>query len=203
MNLYSVLIPTAQLDATLIRKDGSHRDMLLAKDRAPKESYLRVLYRKLRGKNIIPLGMTFGAFVYWLHTGDHSAFYTLVTTAGVNVLAADFVSGASLHIASFNYHDSGTGTTAEAIGQTTLVTQAGPTTRATGTQSNPGAPSNQYRSIGTISYTSTLSITEWGLFSQAAQGGSLWDRRLFSSIGVSSGDSISFSYNLQIPAGGS
>lgn len=129
----------------------------------------------------------------------------LVTTAGVNYLAGDFAGG-SQDITTFNYHDSGTGTTAAVIGDTALQTAAGPTTRATGVQSNPTAP--VYRSVGTIAYTGTLAITEWGLFTQASRaggsptGGTMWDHRVFSAINVVNGDSIEFTYNLTCNAGG-
>jgi hypothetical protein len=57
--------------------------------------------------------------------------------------------------------------------------------------------------VGAISYTSSLAITEWGLFNQSAQGGTMWDHRVFSAINVNSGDSIQFTYTLTINAGGS
>lgn len=126
----------------------------------------------------------------------------LVVTQGANFMATDFASGqASPRISSMNYHDSGTGTVAATSTDAGLGTQAGPSTRATGTQSNPAT--NQYRSVGTISYTTSLAITEWGLFNQSAQGGTMWDRRVFSAINVNNGDSIQFTYTLTINAGGS
>jgi hypothetical protein len=222
----------------------------------------------------------------------------LVTSAGVNFMAAAFAGGTA--ISSFNFHDSGTGTQSQGTqtlnggsisnatpqvvttpsshglttndlvtiagvtgdttangtwqiavlspttfslqnlaaggaatvtsatyqrtngaGDTVLVTQAGPTTRATGTQSTPGSV-NVYKSVGTITYTSSLAILEWGIFSQAAQGGTLWDRRWLNTVGapavsqaasgtslvaapinVINGDSIQFSYSLTCNAGGS
>lgn len=125
----------------------------------------------------------------------------VVTTAGVNFMRDDF-NGGTTDITNLNFHDSGTGVVAEAIGDTDLGTPAGPTTRATGTQSAPA--SGQYRTIGTISYTSTLAITEHGIFNQAARGGGsvLWDRSVFSAINVVSGDSIQFTYTLTINSGG-
>lgn len=96
-----------------------------------------------------------------------------------------------------NFHASGTGTTAEAASQTALVTEVA--TRATGTQSEPA--SNQYRSVGTISYTSTLAITEHGLMS-ASSVGTLFDRSLFAAINVGNGDSIQFTYTLTLTSGG-
>lgn len=221
----------------------------------------------------------------------------IVTTAGVNFMAAAFAGGAA--ISGFNYHDSGnggtsygsssstvTGMTANAVSpvvvtlashglltndivlfdstaagetalngfiwcvinvssstfscdgstgngtwtsggtfkatnthsDTVLTAQAGPTTRATGVQTQPGSV-NIYKSVGTINYVSSLAITEWGLFSQSAQGGTLWDRRWLNTVGapqnlpaaaltaapinVINGDSIAFSYSLTCSPGGS
>jgi hypothetical protein len=125
----------------------------------------------------------------------------VVTTAGVNYMRDDFAAAAGgADITNFKYHDSGTGTNAEAVGDTTLQTQAGPATRATGTQDN--SVSKQYKTVGTINYTSTLAITEHGIFNQAAQGGTLWDRSVFSAINVVNGDSIQFTYTLTINDGG-
>ena len=124
----------------------------------------------------------------------------VVTNAGVNYLASDFSGGAN-DVNLFKFHDAGTGVTAEAVGDTDLVTPAGPTTRATGSQTNPTAP--QYASVGTITYAGTLAITEHGLFSTSARAsGTLWDRSVFSAINVVNSDSIEFTYTLTITAGG-
>jgi len=126
--------------------------------------------------------------------------FALVTTTGVNYMASDFASGGvTPTISGFKFHDCGTGTTAAAIGDTALQTPAG-TARVAGTASNPSA--NIYKSVATISFTSTLAITEWGLFS-ASTVGTLWDHRVFSAINVNNGDSIQFTYQLTIAAGGS
>jgi hypothetical protein len=122
----------------------------------------------------------------------------VVTDAGVAFLVDDWDDG-SESITLMNFHDSGTDNTAEAAGNTTLGTQAGPTTRATGTKSQPSA--NILRSIGTVAYVSTLAIVEHGLFDQAAQGGTLWDRTVFSVINVINGDSIQFTYDCTLTAG--
>lgn len=126
--------------------------------------------------------------------------FALVTTTGVNYMAADFISGGvTPTISGLKFHDCGTGTTAAAIGDTALQTAAG-TARVAGTGTNPSA--NIYKSVATISFTSTLAITEWGIFS-AATVGTLWDHRVFSAINVNNGDSIQFTYQLTIAAGGS
>lgn len=131
----------------------------------------------------------------------------LVTIGGINAEAADFTASGGLAV--FKFHDSGTGSTAPAQTDTTLQTQAGPTTRATGTntqtQSASGTGSTTpaiVQSVGTINYVSTLAITEWGLFNQAAQGGTMFDHRTFSAINVVSGDAIQFTYSLSLPGGG-
>lgn len=132
---------------------------------------------------------------------DHNLGSGVVTDAGVAFMADDWVD-ASQEITNFNFHDSGTGIVAAAVGDTDLGTVAGPVTRATGTKTNPTAPT--VRSVGTIAYTSTLAITEWGLFNQAARGAGsfLWDRKVFAAINVVNGDSIQFTYTLTITSGG-
>ena len=119
----------------------------------------------------------------------------VVTNAGVQFLRDCFMNTSEAE--NINWHDSGTGTGAEAVTDTT-ITAAGPA-RVSGTQSTPA--SNQYRSVGTIAYTSTLAITEHGLFT-ASTSGTLWDRSVFSAINVVNGDSIQFTYTLTINAGG-
>ena len=148
-----------------------------------------------------PLYLRFWEFIHFDERG-------LVTDAGLNWLAQNFT-GETDDVSLFKFHDSGTGTTTPAQTDTTLQTQAGPTTRATGvntqTQSASGTGSTTpaiVQSVGTIAYVSSLAITEWGLFSQAAQGGTMWDHRTFAAINVVSGDSIQFTYSLSLPGGG-
>jgi len=121
-----------------------------------------------------------------------------VTTAFANYLVDAMVSGSgSYPMDVFIYHDCGTGTTAEANSQTALVTPYGGA-RTSGTKVE-GASSNIFRSVGTISFTGTLAITEHGLFS-ASSSGTLLDRSLFSAINVVSGDGIQFTYELTVSA---
>jgi hypothetical protein len=124
----------------------------------------------------------------------------VVTTAGVNYMRDDFnaATGAA-DISLFKFHASGTGSVAENITDTALGTEVTDNARTTGSQS--GAVSGQYVTIGTIAYTGAHSITEHGIFS-AVTTGTLWDRTVFASIGVASGDSIQFTYTLTITAGG-
>lgn len=122
--------------------------------------------------------------------------YKLVTDKGADDVAKAF--NGAFTLSNFNFHDCGTGTTAPAVTDTTLQTPAG-TARATGTQSNPAT--KQYQTVGTISFTSSLAITEWGLFS-AATVGDMFDRATFTAINVVNGDSIQFTFLLSVSSGG-
>lgn len=165
----------------------------------------RVLWTPDNGVAELPSNLMFGTKLSLEHRdadGDlldwRDLGSGLVTTAGVNYLAADMNDGAS-DISAFDFHGTGIGITAAAIGDTALENTTGAPARVSGTPSNPTA--NQYRSVATVSYTSTLAITEWGLFS-ASTAGTLWDRRVFTAINVVNGDSIQFTYTLTVNAGG-
>jgi hypothetical protein len=124
----------------------------------------------------------------------------VVTTAFVNYLRDDLANAAGgADISTFKYHASGTGTNAEAIGDTALQTEVTDNARTAGTQDN--GTSKHYKSVGTISYTTTHAITEHGLFS-AVTTGTLMDRSVFSAINVDTTVSIQFSYDLTITDGG-
>lgn len=165
----------------------------------------RVLWTPDNGVAELPANLMFGTDLRVEHFNPYGDILDvrelgsgLVTTAGVNYLAADFNDGAN-DISAFDFHAVGIGTTAAAIGDTAIENSTGAPARVSGTPSNP--TSNQYRSIATVSFTSSLAITEWGLFS-ASTAGTLWDRRVFAAINVVNGDSIQFTYTLTVNAGG-
>jgi len=118
----------------------------------------------------------------------------LVTDAFLAFVVDQFQTETSV-FGDFKYHDSGVGTTAENASDTDIETTDGES-RATGTQTE-GATSNIYKSVATISYTSTKAITEHGLFNDASAG-TLMDRTVFSAVNVVSGDSIQFTYQLTL-----
>ena len=120
----------------------------------------------------------------------------VVTTAFVNFVV-DQLQASTGQIANFSWHEMGTGVTAEAIGDTTLVTAV--ETRTDGTQVE-GASVNIYRSVGTITATATRAITEHGLF-DASTVGNLMDRSVFTVINLSTNDAIQFTFELTVPAG--
>lgn len=139
--------------------------------------------------------------------------YKVITTAGVNFLVQDWTGSGSLN--SFKFHGLGTGTAAEATSDTALGTElttqyAVSNTRATGTTVT-GSSNNIIKTVATntLSSGSGLSITEFGLFSNASVGsGTLWDRlahattSAFGPYTMSSGDSLAITYQTQFAAGG-
>lgn len=96
----------------------------------------------------------------------------------------------------------GTGTNAAVVGDTTLQTEAAPTTgggRTVGTESRTtGSVTNdQYTVTGTVTAGSTLNITEAGTF-DAVSAGNLNIRGNFTAVPVDSGDAIAFTFNLRL-----
>jgi hypothetical protein len=118
-----------------------------------------------------------------------------VTDAGVAYLV-DALQGTT-EPENLKYHASGTGTTAEAAGQTALVTEVA--TRTAGSQTE-GATANIYKTVAVIAYSASFAITEHAVLS-ASSVGTMLDRSVFSAINVDSGDSIEFTYELTLPSG--
>ena len=129
----------------------------------------------------------------------------VVTTTGVGFIVDAFQNITELE--NMKFHGLGTGTTAEAAGDTALVSeltsQYNPdSTRATGTTTE-GATGNIYRTVATNTVDASVAITEHGIFSQAATGGGvLLDRSVFSAVNLASGDSLQSTYELTFSAGG-
>jgi len=130
--------------------------------------------------------------------------YRVITSAGVAHIVDAWQN--AVEVENLKYHGCGTGTTAEASGDTALVAESTTvlnpdSTRATGTQTETSA--NVLKSVGTVTFDGSAAITEHGLFSQAATGGgTLWDRTVFSAVNVIAGESISFEYSATLSAGG-
>lgn len=128
----------------------------------------------------------------------------VVTNTGVNSIVDAFQGLFTL--SNFKYHGIGTGSTAEAASDSALVNELTTqytvdSTRATGTLTE-GASANIFRSIATNTVDASATITEHGIFSQAAAGGgALLDRSVFGGIALSNGDSLQSTYELSFPAG--
>lgn len=168
---------------------------------------LKGCVRGLQGRGIFGTSRLY-ASVIRAHGGiEHLGLLStkVITDAGVAFLVDDWDNNGA-DISTMNFHGCGTGTNAEAAGDTALQTESTTvlnpdSTRATGTRSQPAA--NQYRSVGTVTFDGSAAITEHGILSQAATGGgSLWDRSVFSAINVANGDSIQFTYTCTVSSGG-
>lgn len=128
----------------------------------------------------------------------------VVTTAGVNFIVDSFQGTVEPEI--LKYHGIGTGTNAEASGDTALQTElttqySSDNTRATGSLTE-GASANIFRTVGTNTVDATVAITEHGILSQAATGGgTLLDRTVFSAVNMVSADSLQSTYDLTLTAG--
>lgn len=100
----------SQLGATVIRKDGSHRDIdnlststigwksAIAKIKEPLTFWQRAWFDAKR-LDLIPVGLTAAGLAGYVLSGDASSMLmSLVTTAGVNYMAADFLSASSSRV---------------------------------------------------------------------------------------------------------
>jgi hypothetical protein len=119
-----------------------------------------------------------------------------VTTAFADYIVDSLQDSTASPLDAFSYHAMGTDNTAESNTNTALGTEV--ESRTNGSQTE-GASTNIYKSVGSISATGSHSIVEHGLLS-ASSGGTLLDRSVFSSISVTSGDSIEFTYELTVNA---
>lgn len=197
--------PTGELSIKVLRANGKvedlgvvSRDIPLFMQQRHTPRWLRILAGTLLWLVAAGLLLALWALFRKLLL-SFLVIFGIVTNAGINYMMADFLAASTNHIAAFNFHDSGTGTTAATVTDTALQTPTG-TARSTGAQSNPAA--NQYKSIGTITYAGPFAVTEWGLLS-AATVGTLWDHRIFGAVNVLSGDSIQYTYIVQGNSGGS
>lgn len=121
----------------------------------------------------------------------------LVTTAFANYLVDSLQNSTTSPMDVFRYHAVGTGGTSESNTQTALVTEI--ESRENGTLEE-GATSNIFKSVATITFTGTHSVSEHGLFS-AASLGTMLDRALLTPVDeVQALDEIEYTYQLTVTA---
>ena len=124
-----------------------------------------------------------------------------ITNAAVANMVQIFVSTAGGKLADYDWHAWGSSTAAETTGDTALTTEVDATGRtSTGTRTT-GSAANIFQTVATRTASTAGQIGEHGLFSSSG-GATLWDRSVFAAINVSSGDSVEFTYNLTVSAGG-
>ena len=125
-----------------------------------------------------------------------------ITTVGAGYLVDAWQN--AVEIENQKHHGLGTGSTAENVADSALVTEL--TTeytgniRATGTTTEASA--TVFRTVGSnLDGTPGAALREHGIFS-ATSGGVLWDRTVYSAITLSSGDTLESTYDLTISTGG-
>ena len=92
----------------------------------------------------------------------------------------------------------GTGTTAVALTDTTLGGEVESRTAGTSSRTTTSTTNDTYQVTGTVTATASRTIGEAGLF-DAASGGNLFVRGvLASTISLASGDSIAFTFTVQV-----
>jgi hypothetical protein len=168
--------------------------------------WLRNLPHRARGipqELLAAAGIGFTSKLYVTHIDRNGVRtqYGLVSRRVVTTIGAAFLVDCLQNLAepeTLNYHQSGTGNTAEATADTGLV--AAVESRVAGTQSEPS--SLVYRSQATLSYTGAATIVEHGIFWASSGANTLFDRSVFAGIPVNNGDSIQFTYELTVNAGG-
>lgn len=220
-NLGGDMRPRGQLAAVLIRPNGFYARGMPASLPLRRRVHGLWLEAKLRlrlsvkgfvrglifGSGVLGVGRLYASVIRADGSVEHLGLLStkVVTDAGVAYIVDDWDGGANT-IDLFNFHGCGTGTNAEAVGDTALQTESTTilnpdNTRATGTKSQPAA--NQARTVGTLTFDGAGAITEHGIFTQAATGGgTLLDRSVFSAINVANLDSIQFTYTLTLSSGG-
>ena len=97
----------------------------------------------------------------------------------------------------FQWHASGTGTTAEAQTQAILDTEV--ESRVSGTKAE-GTTAEIYKSVATVTYTGTHTLREHAVFNKVS-GGIMLDRTLFAAVSVVLDDKVEFTYEVTFTAG--
>ncbi len=95
-----------------------------------------------------------------------------------------------------NYVAWGTGAGTTAATDTTLFTETGSRTAGTSTQQTTSTTNDTYQVVGTLTAGGTLAITNAGLF-DAVSSGNLFVKGDFSTINLTTGDSIQFTFKTQ------
>jgi hypothetical protein len=106
--------------------------------------------------------------------------------------------GTDFEGAVFAYHAAGTDNTAESSGDTALGSEV---LRSSG--SSTEASAQVYQTVATLTFPSSNSIEEHGIFNGDTTSVRLMmDRSVFTAIAVNSSDQIEFTYQLTVESGG-
>ena len=118
---------------------------------------------------------------------------TLLVTTGKAIVTNYLAGGAATQP---KYVAWGTGAGTTSVTDTTLFTETGTRTSGTTTQQTTTTTNDTYQVIGTQTAGGTLAITNAGLF-DASTSGNLFVKGDFTTINLSSGDSIQFTFKTQ------
>ena len=118
---------------------------------------------------------------------------TLLVNTGKAIVTNYLAGGAATQP---KYIGWGTGAGTTAITDTTLFTETGSRVTGTTTQQTTTTTNDTYQVIGTATAVGTVTITNAGLF-DANTSGNLFVKGDFTGIGLTSGDSIQFTFKTQ------
>jgi hypothetical protein len=170
--------------------------------------FRRSLEQMRRGGDMAMLGTLHGEVIRADGSRDPLGLMScrVVTTAGVNFLVDCLQGLAEPEL--LRFHGFGTGTTAEAVGQTALVTElssqyATANQRPQGTLGEQAGTPNVFETVATNTVSAAVAVTEHGIFTQqAAPGGVLLDRSVFGAVNLATAESLQVTYRLTLPSGG-
>lgn len=112
---------------------------------------------------------------------------TVVTNAGLAIITNRMIGSGTEP----KWVAMGTGAGTAAVSDTTLFTEVESRTDGTSSRTTTTATNDTYRVVGTITATASRSVTNAGLF-DASSGGNLLMKGDFSTINLSTSDSIEF-----------
>lgn len=118
---------------------------------------------------------------------------TLLVNTG-KAIVTNYLAGGAATQPKYVAWGTGAGTTAAT--DTTLFTETGSRTTGTATQQTTSTTDDTYQVIGTLTASGTVTITNAGLF-DASTSGNLFVKGDFTGIGLTSGDSIQFTFKTQ------
>lgn len=160
-------------------------------------------------RELLKINTDFGELVR--HFGGQLIDYGVLSRQMVTDVGVAFIVDAfqnSVEMESMKYHGLGTGSAAEAVGNTALTTEITTnhytgSVRPTGT-TEEGASANIAKTVGTHTQaTAGDTVSEHGVFSSATPGaGVLLDRHIFTGVPLGVGDSFQTTYQLTLNSGG-
>ena len=118
---------------------------------------------------------------------------TLLVNTG-KAIVTNYLNGGAATVPKYVAWGTGAGTTA--LTDTTLFTETGTRVLGTGSQVTTTTTNDTFQVVGTQTAGGTLAITNAGLF-DASTAGNLFAKGDFSTINLSSGDSIQFTFKVQ------